>query len=165
MIFGINFSDDLIHISGLPVLISRYKYPNSIQNPKSWKITLTYQALSQTFENMGGGKISRIHISIYPEGDIHYFHSFISTCWTTFVFISMLKSHSHTLSISVLLLLSLLSQVSPSHSLYLDMMNNSCFHVYAQKSLFFSKNCKRVFWTASALPNPVNLEFIELVPS
>ena len=33
-------------------------------------------------------------------------------------------------------LLSLLSQLSLSHSLSLDMLNNFCFHVYAQKSLF-----------------------------
>ena len=52
------------------------------------------------------------------------FHSLIhslSTCWTTFVFMSMLKSHSISFSLS--------------HSITLDMQNNFCFHVYVQKSL------------------------------
>ena len=35
-------------------------------------------------------------------------------------------SHSHTISIS--------------HSLTLDMLNNFCFHVYAQMSLFTGEN-------------------------
>ena len=39
-------------------------------------------------------------------------------------FMSMLKSHSHTLSVS--------------HSCTLNMLNNFCFHVYAQKSLSHS---------------------------
>ena len=85
----------------------------------------------------------------------------LSTCWTTFVFMSMLKSHAHTLSLS---LLSLLSQLSPSHSLSLDMLNNFCFHVYAQKSLY-SWKCQWFFWTSSSAPYPLTLEFIELVPS
>ena len=34
--------------------------------------------------------------------------------------------------------LSLLSLLSLFHSLYLDMLNNFCFHVYAQKSLSHS---------------------------
>ena len=52
----------------------------------------------------------------------------LSTCWTTFVFIipclcsKVTLLHSHTLS----------------HSLTLDMLNNFCFHVYAQKSLSHS---------------------------
>ena len=61
------------------------------------------------------------------------------TCWTTFVFISMLKSHSHTLSLShshTLLI---------SHSITLDMPNNFCFHVYAQTSLFIGENVPCVF--------------------
>ena len=40
---------------------------------------------------------------------------------------AMLKSHSHTFSLS--------------HSLSLDMLNNFCLHVYAQKSLFIAENC------------------------
>ena len=106
MIFGINFSDDLIHISGLPVLISRYKYPNSIQNPKSWKITLTYQALSQTFENMGGGQ--------------NFKNSYLNIPWGGYSLLSLF------------------------HSLYLDMLNNFCFHNYAQKSLSHSFNSSTV---------------------
>ena len=50
-----------------------------------------------------------------------------------------------------------------SHSLTLDMLNNFCFHVYAQKSLFIVENCNVVFFTSA--PHPVSLEFIELVPS
>ena len=113
MIFGINFSDDLIHISGLPVLISRYKYPNSIQNPKSWKITLTYQALSQTFENMGGGQNFKNSYLNIPWGGyslLSLFHSLYLDMLNNFcfhVYGSMLKSHSHTLSFSLLSQLSL----------------------------------------------------------
>ena len=40
--------------------------------------------------------------------------------------------------LSILLLLSLLSLLSLFHSLYLDMLNNFCFYVYAQKSLSHS---------------------------
>ena len=54
--------------------------------------------------------------------------------------------------------------LSISHSLTLDMLNNFCFHVYAQKSLFIGENDNEYFWTAAA-PYPVSLEFIELVPS
>ena len=47
-----------------------------------------------------------------------------------------------------------------------DMLNNFCFHVYAQKSLFIDENDNVYFWTAAeAPPSPVSLEFIELVPS
>ena len=49
-----------------------------------------------------------------------------------------------------------------------DMLNNFCFHVYAQKSLFIGENDNEFFWTtaaATASPSPVTLEFIELVPS
>ena len=48
-----------------------------------------------------------------------------------------------------------------------DMLNNFCFHVYAQKSLFIGENDNVYFWTsaAAAAPLPVSLEFIELVPS
>ena len=44
-----------------------------------------------------------------------------------------------------------------------DMLNNFCFHVYAQKSLFIAENCNVFFGTAS--PSPVTLDVIELVPS
>ena len=53
-----------------------------------------------------------------------------------------------------------------SHSLTLDMLNNFCFHVYAQKSLIIGENGNDFFWTAAAASrSPVSLEFIELVPS
>ena len=61
----------------------------------------------------------------------------LSSYWTTFVFMSMLKSHSHTLSLSYYLTLSMSHShtftLSLSHSLTLHMLNNFCFHVYAQK--------------------------------
>ena len=47
--------------------------------------------------------------------------------------------------------LSLLSQLSLSHSLCLDMLNNFCFHVYAQKSLFKVENVNAYFLTSSSL--------------
>ena len=48
------------------------------------------------------------------------------------------------------------------------MLNNFCFHVYAQKSLFIAENCNGFFGTASSSsssPFPVSLDVIELVPS
>ena len=64
------------------------------------------------------------------------------------------------------------SNVLLSHSLSLDMLNNFCFHVYAQKWLFIGENCNGFFGTSMgffltkllAAPFPVSLEFIELVP-
>ena len=53
---------------------------------------------------------------------------------------------------------------SLTHSLSLNILNNFCFHVYAQKSLFIGENAN-VFGTSSAAPHPVSFEFIELVPS
>ena len=44
------------------------------------------------------------------------------------------------------------------------MLNNFCFHVYAQKSLFIVENANVYFWTSSS-PSPVRLDVIELVPS
>ena len=41
--------------------------------------------------------------------------------------------------------LSLLSQLSLSHSFSLDMLSNFCFHVYAQKLLFIAENCNGFF--------------------
>jgi len=38
------------------------------------------------------------------------------------------------------------SQLRLSHSLSLDMLNNFCFHVYAQKSLFIAENCNTFFF-------------------
>ena len=45
------------------------------------------------------------------------------------------------------------------------MLNNFCFDVYAQKSLFIGENGNVYFFTSAAGPGPVSLEFIELVPS
>ena len=41
-----------------------------------------------------------------------------------------------------------------------DMLNNFCFHLYAQNSLFICENCNAFFWTsaaASVSPSPVSL--------
>ena len=38
-----------------------------------------------------------------------------------------------------------LSLLSLIHSLSLNMLNNFCFHVYAQKSLFIAENCNAFF--------------------
>ena len=48
-----------------------------------------------------------------------------------------------------------------------DMLNNFCFHVYAQKSLFIGENGNEFFLTSSSSssPVPLTLAFIELVPS
>ena len=45
-----------------------------------------------------------------------------------------------------------------------DMLNNFCFHVYAQKSLFKVENVNVFFWTAasSSSPSPVSLPILEL---
>ena len=52
-----------------------------------------------------------------------------------------------------------------SHSITLDMLNKFCFHLYAQKLLFIAENCNAFFWTTATPPYPVTLEVIELVPS
>ena len=47
-----------------------------------------------------------------------------------------------------------------------EMLNNFCFHVYAQKSLFIAENVNAFFLTpTAAAPDPLTFEFIELVPS
>ena len=51
-----------------------------------------------------------------------------------------------------------MAQVDPR-----DMLNNFCFHLYAQKSLFIAENCNGFLGTSS--PSPVTLDVIELVPS
>ena len=45
-----------------------------------------------------------------------------------------------------------------------DMLNNFCFHVYAQKSVFIGENGNGFFFTSPS-PSPVSGPFIELVPS
>ena len=47
-----------------------------------------------------------------------------------------------------------------------DMLNNFCFHVYAQKSLIINEIGNVYFLTSSATSHsPVTLDVIELVPS
>ena len=71
------------------------------------------------------------------------------TCWTTFVFISMLKSHSHTHALTLTHshshTLSHSDTLTISHSITLDMLNKFCFYLYAQKSLFIAEKCNAFF--------------------
>ena len=46
-----------------------------------------------------------------------------------------------------------------------DMLNNFCFHVYAQMSLFMGENVNAFFLTPPPAPLPVSQPIIELVPS
>ena len=47
-----------------------------------------------------------------------------------------------------------------------DMLNNFCFHLNAENSLFIAENCNAFFWTSTpTTPYPLTLEFTELVPS
>ena len=88
---------------------------------------------------------------------------------------SMLKSHSHALSLSHSLTLDMLNNfcfhvhaqkslfigentLTLSHSLTLNMLNNFCFHVHAQKSLLIGENVNAFLLP---LPHPVSLEFIK----
>ena len=64
--------------------------------------------------------------------------------WEPGMFLKTWKTH--TLSLSLLSLLSLLLLLSLSHSLTLNMLNNFCFHVYAQKSMFKVENVNAFFW-------------------
>ena len=83
------------------------------------------------------------HLFTWSLDHLHSLIHSIWTCWTTFVFMSMLKSHSHILSLS--LSLSHSHTLSISHSLTLNKLNNFCFHVYAQKSLFKVENANDFF--------------------
>ena len=47
-----------------------------------------------------------------------------------------------------------------------DMLNNFCFHVYAQNSVFIGENGNEFFWTSSSSsPSPLTTPILELVPS
>ena len=59
-------------------------------------------------------------------------------------------SHSHTLSLT----LSHSHTLSISHSLTLDILNNFCFHVYAQKSVFIGQNVNVFFYHLILLTLP-----------
>ena len=68
------------------------------------------------------------------------FHTLIHsllTCWTTYHVYAQ-KSLSHTLSLSILWLL---SKLWISHTLSLSILNNFYFHMYAKKSRFIAENC------------------------
>ena len=55
------------------------------------------------------------------------------------------------------------AQKSLSHSLTLslslDMLNKFCFHVYAQKTLFIAENCNAFFFTSSSSAASAPCEF------
>ena len=53
-----------------------------------------------------------------------------------------------------------MAQVDPR-----DMLNNFCFHVYAQKSLILPKIAMLFLHHHRQRQHPLTLEFIELVPS
>ena len=67
----------------------------------------------------------------------------LGTCWTTFVFISMLKSVNLSGCLVVWLSGCQVVRLSGCHIVKFDpsdMLNNFCFHVYAQKSMFKVEN-------------------------
>ena len=67
---------------------------------------------------------------------LSFTHS-LSTCWTTFVFMSMIKSHCLWLFVmSCSHAVMSCCHMSSAYVDHWDMLNNFCFHVYAQKSLF-----------------------------
>ena len=86
-------------------------------------------------------------------------------------------SHSHMFSLSHSITLDMLNNfcfhvfaqkslshshsLSISHSLTLSMLINFCFHVHAQKLLFIAENVNAFLGPT----HPVSLEFLELVPS
>ena len=107
---------------------------------------------------------------IYAQKSLsHSFIHSLSTCWTTFVFMSMLKSHSLTFTLSHSHTLTL----SHSHTLALSHSFNLSFnHSRHAEQVLFSSLCSKVyrrklqcFFLTSSPPHPLTLEFIELVPS
>ena len=88
------------------------------------------------------------HSLIHSFTHSRHAEQFLFSCLCSKVTLSLL--HFLTLSIS--------------HSLTLNMLNNFCFHVYAQKSLFIGENDNDYFWPSSS-PLPVSEPLIELVPS
>ena len=78
------------------------------------------------------------------------------TCWTTFVFMSMLKTYSHTFSLS----LSHSHSFSLSHSFNLSFNHSRhaeqlLFSSLCSKVAVYCKNYNEVFWTpSSSSPSP-----------
>ena len=64
--------------------------------------------------------------------------SYVFQCFLTFSNVTYFHSHSHSLSLSHSLTHSHSHTLSISHWITLDMLNNFCFHLYAQKSLSHS---------------------------
>ena len=65
------------------------------------------------------------------------------TCWTTFVFISMLKSHSHTLTLSHTLSLSHCFNLSFNHSRHAEQFLFSCL---CSKLTVYRRKLQWIFW-------------------
>ena len=100
-------------------------------------------------------------------GTWKFFNVFLRFPMFSIVFQCYLLSLSLTISLSHNLTLSHSHNLSISHSITLDMLNNFCFHLYAQKSLFIAKMAlgfsltsmvffDKTLWTA---PFPVSLRF------
>ena len=72
---------------------------------------------------------------------------FIAENYNGFFWTSSTSPYPDTFSLSpsLTLTLSYSHTLSISHSITLDMLNNFCFHLYAQKSLFIAKNCNAFF--------------------
>jgi len=110
-------------------------------------ISLSHLTLSLTLDMLNNfcfhvyaeKSLSHYHtLSLSHSHTLTLSHSFslihsLSTCWTTFVFMSMLKSHSLTLSLSHSLTLTL----SHSHTL-------SVSHSWHAEQLLFSCLCSKV---------------------
>ena len=82
-------------------------------------------------------------LSLSQSHSLSFTHSrhteqLLFSCLCSKVTLSISHSHSYTLSFS--------------HSLTLDLLNNFCFHVKAQKSMFIAKNCNGFFYTTHHIP-------------
>ena len=90
----------------------------------------------------------------------------LGRCWTTFVFMSMLKSKYLQLCHMSHVTCHIVHVTCHMWNTYFDpfdMLNNFCFHVYGQMSLFMGENDNALFFTTP--PYPVSGPIIELVPS
>ena len=117
--------------------------------------TLSRHAEQLLFSCLG----SKVTLSLSHSRTLALFQSLIQsllTCWTTFVLISMLKTHPHTfsLSLSLAISLSLFLTLTVSHSLihslstcwttfvFMFMLKSHCL-------VFIAENCNAFFWTAA----------------
>ena len=95
----------------------------------------------------------------------HYLIHSLSTCWTTFVFMSRLKSHSLTFTLfhSHTLTRSYSFSLSFTLSRHAEQL---LFSSLCSKVAVYSRKMQCFFLTSSSSsPSPVTLDVIELVPS